>query len=473
MSDSRPDLTNLVRHPSTPHVSKRRSTWLLPVAVLLGFAFLFLGLFRDRLIPARQVEVSPALAITGSAPTATPPPADPPDAAPPTAAGPLLFQASGWIEPDPLPIKVTALTDGFIDQVHVLEGDSVKRNDPIVTLIDADARLTRDSAAADVAILDAGLAALGATSKATQHQQEAERAGLTSAQADATEAADRLQRIERTSSGSIPETERITARLENSRRQAAVRVSQALIEQSAEELQRIAHESTAMNARITAAKTKLAQAELDLERTRIKAPISGRVLRLLATPGQKKMSAGDDIDSATVAILYDPAKLQVRVDIPLADAAGLSVGQQVRIRCNLLPDHPFIGVVTRINGEADLQRNTLQAKVRIIDPSDQLRPEMLCRAEFLAPPTATAPSAAAGPAINALAIFVPDDAISDSAVWICDPDTSRVSRRPVVASAETRDGYRRLNSGVRPGEWIVRKPGNLGEGQRVNPNQVP
>jgi multidrug efflux pump subunit AcrA (membrane-fusion protein) len=228
-----------------------------------------------------------------------------------------------------------------------------------------------------------------------------------------------------------------------------------------------------MSARITAAKAMLSQAELDLERTRIKAPITGRVLRLLSTPGQKKMSGMDDIDSATVAILYDPTKLQVRVDIPLADAAGLSVGQHVRIRCNLLPNHPFLGVVTRINGEADLQRNTLQAKVRIIDPSDQLRPEMLCRAEFFPPATAPTSSATAGNASGSLDIFVPNDAIRDSSVWICDPQTSRVSKRSIIPSSETRDGYRCLDSGVRPGEWIVRRPAGLSEGQRVNPNLVP
>src|SRR5690606_26056403 len=104
-----------------------------------------------------------------------------------------------------------------------------------------------------------------------------------------------------------------------------------------------------------------------------------RVLRLHAMPGQKRMLGMDDENSSTIAILYDPAKLQVRVDVPLADAAGLKIGQKVRIHCGLLPDREFQGEVTRISGEADLQRNTLQAKVRIVDPVEELRPEMLCR----------------------------------------------------------------------------------------------
>lgn len=479
MSDIRPDLTKLVRPPNAaPQTTKRRATWLLPAAILAGFALLFLLLFRDRLIPATTVEVAPALGLAAATTTAASAPGGPavPAAATPAAAsapGRLLFQASGWIEPDPLPVRVTALVDGFIDQVHVLEGQTVKQGEMIATLIDSDIRLIHDAAAAEVAMREADVAALGSTAKATQHRLDAEHAALEAAQADASEAADRLRRIDRATSGAVPESERISAQLENSRRQAGVRARQALVGEATEDLQRITHETASMSARLGAAKVALAQAALNLERTRITAPFSGRILRLLAAPGQKKMAGMDDIDSATVAILYDPAKLQARVDVPLADAAGLHVGQAASILCNLLPDHTFAGVVTRINGEADLQRNTLQAKVRLIDPGDQLRPEMLCRSAFFDTPAAATPGApAVASASGSLAVYVPDDAINDSSVWVCDPESTRVSRRAIVASSEIREGYRRLDSGVRPGEWIVKNPASLSEGQRVRPLEV-
>jgi multidrug efflux pump subunit AcrA (membrane-fusion protein) len=53
----------------------------------------------------------------------------------------MLFQASGWIEPDPLPVKATALIDGVIDEVRVLEGQFVKKGETLATLVDDDARL--------------------------------------------------------------------------------------------------------------------------------------------------------------------------------------------------------------------------------------------------------------------------------------------------------------------------------------------
>ncbi|MGE9270675.1 MAG: HlyD family efflux transporter periplasmic adaptor subunit, partial [Verrucomicrobiales bacterium] len=83
---------------------------------------------------------------------------------------------------------------------------------------------------------------------------------------------------------------------------------------------------------IEAAKVSLNQAELARARTEIRAPITGRILHRFAMPGQKRMLAMDDPDSSTIASLYDPEKLQVRVDVPLADAAQLTIGQHARIR---------------------------------------------------------------------------------------------------------------------------------------------
>jgi len=216
---------------------------------------------------------------------------------------------------------------------------------------------------------------------------------------------------------------------------------------------------------IAAAVVEVDQAKLTLARTRIVAPIDGRVLRLGAAPGQKKMLLMDDPDSSTIAILYQPQKLQVRVDVPLADAAGLSVGQPAKVRCSLLPEKVFNGEVTRITGEADVARNTLQAKVRIIDPIDQLRPEMLCRVEFLG-----AASSMPGQSVGgSLATWVPESAVNDGIAWVCDPESKRVEKRAIQVSTETRDGHVRIAEGLRPGERVILAPKNLREGQRVNP----
>ncbi len=426
--------------------------WLIPLAIVAGFALLFLALFRDRLLPAPDVKVAfvPATISDSSA-------------IPPSSAGGLLFQASGWIEPDPLPIKATSLIDGVVETVHVLEGQAVKKGEPLASLISEDARLTLATAEQNHQTLhstrDAHLAAIESARKKLEGAQAMAKSAATLRD----EAADRLARYEGLSARSVPEQEIVSARLRVAREDAQLLVAAASTSEAEAEIERLKLETQVKENEIRAAAIQVEKAKLALARTVIPAPTDGRVLRLLAAPGQKKMLQDNDPESSTIAILYHPAKLQVRVDVPLADAAGLQIGQVAKIRCSLLPDKVFEGVVTRITGEADLQRNTLQAKVSITDPVEQLRPEMLCRVEFLGvSPTGTGSS-------QTVSTWIPEAAAKDGSAWVCDPESKRVSKRAIQMTTEKRDGHIRLTEGLRPGEWVVLSPANLHDGQRVNP----
>ena len=90
---------------------RRRWHGLLPAAIVAGFVLVFLLLFGDRLWPAAKVSVIPVLAVEqagGESSVAVPPAAGDP------AKLPMLFQASGWIEPDPLPTKATVLIETIL-----------------------------------------------------------------------------------------------------------------------------------------------------------------------------------------------------------------------------------------------------------------------------------------------------------------------------------------------------------------------
>ncbi|MGL4398955.1 MAG: HlyD family secretion protein, partial [Luteolibacter sp.] len=351
---------------------RRVPAWLIPLAIVAGFAVLFLALFRDRLLPAPDVKVAVVLATLSEA-----------SAIAPSSPGGLLFQASGWIEPDPLPIKATSLIDGVVETVNVLEGQAVNKGETLATLISEDARLSLATAEQNHHTLrSARDAHLGAIDSARKKLEGAQ-AMAKSAETLRDEAKDQLTRFERLTSRAIPAQEIVSARLRVAREESQILVAAASSAETEAEIEQLKLETQVKENEIRAAAIEVEKAKLALSRTVITAPIDGRVLRLLAAPGQKKMLQDQDPESSTIAILYHPAKLQVRVDVPLADAAGLQIGQSAQIRCSLLPDKVFEGVVTRITGEADLQRNTLQAKVSITDPVEQLRPEMLCRVEFM------------------------------------------------------------------------------------------
>ena len=131
------------------HRKSRASAWWLPVFLVVSFAGLFAFVFRDRLLPAMEVEVVRAVLLADIGVVGTDPQSGVADRSTPSPkpgglpdfSGAMLFQAAGWLEPDPLPIRATALTDGVIENVHVLEGQKVTRGELIAELIEEDAEL--------------------------------------------------------------------------------------------------------------------------------------------------------------------------------------------------------------------------------------------------------------------------------------------------------------------------------------------
>ena len=88
--------------------------------------------------------------------------------------------------------------------------------------------------------------------------------------------------------------------------------------------------------------------------------------------------------SSTVVEMYDPQKLQVRVDVRLEDVPMVTPGQQVNIETASSAD-VIHGQVLQITSSANIQKNTLEVKVELLDPPLAVSPEMLVTAAFLAP----------------------------------------------------------------------------------------
>src|SRR5690606_13853865 len=93
----------------------------LPWLLLVGFVGVLAIVFGDRLIPARELSIGTVVTDRQSADavsksTHTQSESDAYEA-------PMLFQASGWVEPDPYPAMATALVDGVVESVEVLEGE--------------------------------------------------------------------------------------------------------------------------------------------------------------------------------------------------------------------------------------------------------------------------------------------------------------------------------------------------------------
>lgn len=447
-------------------VPRPRSRWVtryvVPLAIIAASVGMIAYAARDVLTPAIEVDVAPVVVKAAAlerddgddSPDADGRDADSARTRANAGREPtVIAQAPGWIEPDPYAITVPALEPGVVREVLVLEGDNVEEGDVLVRLVDDDTRLAVEHAQARLAVLEAA--------------RDRADAGAQSAAAHVDEVRDEVQRkrplVEHggVSQGEFTRLELRLRRIESEHVAAQAAVKQA-------------------EAQVAEQRAAIAVAELALSRMVIRAPMDGVVLSRSVTPGSRIAPIGDglgEMHMPGVATLYDPARLQVRADVALADAARVAVGIPARISTDALPDQTFTGVVTRIIHRADIQRNTVKVKVRIDDPSPVLKPDMICRVRLLSDdPSAggsggTATSNTGGSADVAggstLRIFAPADGMFDRSgergrAWVIEPsDRSGIYRarlRELTLGASSERGDVLVRSGLRPGDRVILDP---------------
>jgi hypothetical protein len=190
------------------------------------------------------------------------------------------------------------------------------------------------------------------------------------------------------------------------------------------------------------ARTGETVSQRNVDHLTIRAPADGVVLRLEAAPGAvcgpggafkgEREGTGStgalNRTTGSLCSMYDPARLQVRVDLPYSDVPGIVAGTEVEIETKAVPGRIFKGVVARLVREADITQAKLQVKVRLLDPAALLRPEMICTARFFVK-AEQAPSAGRP---KSIAVMVPSSAVRGDAVFLFDPTGGGRARRVPV-----------------------------------------
>jgi RND family efflux transporter MFP subunit len=478
--------------------------YLLPGVLILGFLSLIAWAGRDLILPPKDVRVVPVFATQAEV----------------RAEGSALFNAAGWIEPRPTSIRVAALANGVVEQLLVVEDQTVKAGEPVATLIKEDAQLAFDRCVADRELAEAELQRAEATLVAATTRLE-QPVHLEAALA---EADSNLAKI-KTMLKNLPfETQRAESRLQFAKRDfdrntsAGTRaVSQREIDQSKTEYETskamlqelrvregsLKSEFKATEQRRQALRTQLklladelearhrakaqvaigqagvkqmkvaeAEAKLRLDRMTIKAPVDGKVYRLIGLPGARvgegSMTRMDGHDAASIITMYQPDSLQIRVDVRFEDIPKVRLGQPVRIE-NAALAKPIVGSVLFISSEADIQKNTLQVKVAIDESSDFFKPEMLVDVTFLAPKQTASDTETA---TQELRLYLPDKLIGSHGgnpmVWVADQSSGRANRVMVTVGRPSNGGLVEIEKGLNVGSRIITSgTDGLREGDRI------
>lgn len=513
------DLMTLKRTGQTraPSVPPPRSRWktrvLLPTVVLAAVVGLLVYASWGVIAPAHRVAVAPVIVKASSGQAARAP------------EGAVVAQAAGWVEPDPFPTYVTALADGIVEDVLVLEGDRIEPGEVVAVLVREDAELELAQREADVAIAEANVAsaradvvaaeevlttlvdrkasvvALEAAHAARVGEGKQLAAQVASGEAELASIEDELARKRglvdsgAVSAGGIARLELArdakagavdALRAKRDMVHAQAEEARARAEQAARQLELLTEEQrSAARARaalalsessLAHARARRDAAALQLSRMEVRTSSGGVVMTRLVAPGSKVVRAGDTPHSAHIVHLYDPDQLQVRVDVPLADAALVGVGQRAQVIVEVLPDRTFEGRIVRVVHEADIQKNTLQVKVAIEDPATEIKPEMLARVKFLGGGGSgvgggQAAQGATGKRtfVNELAVLGAGDGAGTALVVVDRRGArGRIEVRELTLGRAREGGYVEVRSGLMPGDQVVVDGGaGLEAGARV------
>ncbi|MBA3312517.1 MAG: HlyD family efflux transporter periplasmic adaptor subunit [Planctomycetaceae bacterium] len=473
---------------------------VLPGLILVGFATMAGWAARDLLRPTKRVTVVPVVVRQAEV----------------HRAGTPLFQAAGWVEPRPTATFVSSLASGVVEELLVVSGQRVEAGETIARLVTVDAELAVESAEADLSLAEAAVGQVQAELTAAEQlfqnpltmqatlaeaesllaETESELAGLPS-RIDAAEARLRFARqqldgrraardaiAERSLQESESQTDGAAAELAGlkTRQETLPRQVKALqhrrdtlarqLDLRIEEGKRLAAAKADVQA--TAARRRQAEVALEVAKLRmsrmvVKSPMDGRVLALVAGPGTfvTGQEAQSNPQASAIVSLYDPAMLQVRADVRLEDVPRVTPGQPVIVETGASVE-PIHGMVLEATSSANVQKNTLEVKVALVSPPQAVRPEMLVKATFLAPPTNEEPSSEEQKRER---ILVPrrlvDGEGESRTVWVAAADGTARRRSVSLGEAGT-ESLVEVAEGLRPTDrLIVGGRESLEDGDRI------
>ncbi len=306
---------------------------------------------------------------------------------------------------------------GYLDSVHFTEGGLVSKGDLLFQIDDREYRAAADSARADQA--------------------------------------------------------RAATRLELARTEVARSEKLAAIKAvSAEELEQRRGEVQQALADLTAAKARVRQAQLNVEFSRIEAPISGRIGAAMIKPGnlvqagQSMLTTLVSVDPVYVAFEGDEQVYLRYQELAREGLRPSSRDQRNPVKVGLSNDegYPLNGEMVFVDNQLDPRTGSIRARALLANPDGRLTPGLFARVKLLGTGGYQAKL------IHERAVLTDQDR---KYVYVVNAD-NQAMRKDVTLGAQV-DGLRVVESGLELGDRVVvngtRKI--FYPGAPVNPVQVP
>jgi ABC exporter DevB family membrane fusion protein len=257
-----------------------------------------------------------------------------------TVAGP------GRVEPDSEEVKIGSEISGKLREVLVEEGAQVKKGQVLAVLVNDEYRAAVENGEAMVRQKEAAWRKVMNGSR-TQERQEAE-ASVHEAETVEANARSEMERRQQLWKAGV------TSREEAERHEREYGVAKAKLDAARQHFRLVddlsrEEDRSAARAELEEARAQLAENRAVYEKTWIRAPFDGTILR-------KHHRTGESITNSSVTqdpifTMGDVSGLRVRVDVDETDVSRVREGQAAYVTAQAYPGEKFGGTVIRVGGQ--------------------------------------------------------------------------------------------------------------------------
>jgi HlyD family secretion protein len=253
-------------------------------------------------------------------------------------------------------VDVSSQLSGRIDEVYVDFNDIVNTGSPLARLDPQRFQSRVEELEAALAVAEAELVSLEATLAGAQAKFDEDNR-------------DYLRKVDLSQKGSVSES--------------AVSQARSLKLQSESALRTLTASKKMRVATISAAAASLRQAQIDLDRTTIRAPISGIVIKRSIEPGQTVAVSLSAPELFTIA--NDLRQIEVHARVDEADIGKVRSEQQVNFSVDAYRGQQFQGMVSQIRKAPEIAQNVVVYSVVIsaTNPEEKMLPGMTALVEII------------------------------------------------------------------------------------------
>lgn len=129
---------------------------------------------------------------------------------------------------------------------------------------------------------------------------------------------------------------------------------------------------------LTQAEITVKEAQLDLEKTKVRAPFSGIVYDIQVSP-QEHITAGQELFT-----LVNIDRIQVQARVLESEISKMKVGREVDLKFSAYPGKVFKGIVKAISPVINPEDRTCKVTIDVANPEEEIKPGMHADVEIAA-----------------------------------------------------------------------------------------